>query len=116
MRGTRYVALVPNSRGLDRALAAGVREIAVFGSATETFAQRNLAQSLDGQFEMFAPVVAAAGERGIRVRGYLSVQSLHPHAYSESQLEFLRVLASYTAIALENARSFARLDRVCAKA
>jgi hydroxymethylglutaryl-CoA lyase len=69
----RYPVLVPNERGLDRALAAGVDEIAVFGSATETFAQRNLAQTLDGQFDMFAPVVAAGRQRGMRVRGYLSM-------------------------------------------
>jgi hydroxymethylglutaryl-CoA lyase len=71
--GVRYPVLVPNERGLARALDAGVQEIAVFGSATETFAQRNLAQTLDGQFGMFAPVVAAATERGMRVRGYLSM-------------------------------------------
>ena len=62
--GVRYPVLVPNETGLARALAAGVDEIAVFGSATETFARRNLAQTLDGQFEMFAPVVAAGRDRG----------------------------------------------------
>jgi hydroxymethylglutaryl-CoA lyase len=71
--GVRYPVLVPNQRGLDRAVRAGAGEIAVFGSATETFAQRNLASTLDGQFDMFAPVVAGATERGIRVRGYLSM-------------------------------------------
>jgi hydroxymethylglutaryl-CoA lyase len=71
--GVRYPVLVPNQRGMDRALQAGVSEIAVFGSATDTFAPRNLASSLSGQFDMFAPVVAAAAERGIRVRGYLSM-------------------------------------------
>ncbi len=71
--GVRYPVLVPNERGMARALDAGVTEIAVFGSATETFAQRNLASTLDGQFEMFAPVVTAAAERGLRVRGYLSM-------------------------------------------
>ncbi len=71
--GVRYPVLVPNEAGLARAMAAGVDEIAVFGSSTETFARRNLAQTLDGQFEMFAPVVAAARDRGMRVRGYLSM-------------------------------------------
>src|SRR4051794_19480914 len=47
--------LVPNERGLDRALDKGVRHIAIFGSATETFARRNLNRSLDEQFAMFAP-------------------------------------------------------------
>lgn len=71
--GVRYPALVPNERGLDRALAAGVREIAVFGSATETFAGRNLGRTVAESLEMFAPVVARAREAGLRVRAYLSM-------------------------------------------
>lgn len=71
--GVRYPVLVPNLRGLDGALSAGADEIAVFASATETFAQRNLASSLDGQFAMFAPVVSRAKDAGLRVRGYLSM-------------------------------------------
>ena len=60
--GARPV-LVPNERGLDRALELGCRHIAIFGSATETFAQRNLNRSLDEQFAMFEPTVDA-GARG----------------------------------------------------
>lgn len=71
--GARYPVLVPNERGMERALAAGVTDIAIFGSATETFAQQNLAQTLDGQFAMFEPVVAAARRERIHVRGYLSM-------------------------------------------
>jgi hydroxymethylglutaryl-CoA lyase len=71
--GVRYPVLVPNERGLDRALKAGVRDIAVFGSATETFAQRNLNRTVDASLEMFAPVVARAREAGVSVRGYLSM-------------------------------------------
>lgn len=71
--GVRYPVLVPNEAGMRRAVDAGVEEIAVFAAATETFAQRNLAQTLAGQYEMFAPVVAAGRERGMRVRGYLSM-------------------------------------------
>ncbi|MGH8966229.1 MAG: hydroxymethylglutaryl-CoA lyase, partial [Actinomycetes bacterium] len=48
-----YPVLVPNERGLDRALDAGVTHIAIFGSATETFAKRNLNRTLDEQFAMF---------------------------------------------------------------
>jgi hydroxymethylglutaryl-CoA lyase len=71
--GVRYPVLVPNERGLDRALAAGVRDIAVFGSVTETFAQRNLNRTVKSSLEMFAPVVARAREAGLSVRGYLSM-------------------------------------------
>jgi hydroxymethylglutaryl-CoA lyase len=71
--GVSYPVLVPNERGLDRALAAGVRHIAIFGSATETFAKRNLNSSLDGQFAMFEPVVARARAEGLDVRAYVSM-------------------------------------------
>jgi hydroxymethylglutaryl-CoA lyase len=71
--GVRYPVLVPNERGLDRALEAGVSHVAIFASATETFAQRNLNRSLDSQFEMFDPVVSRARAAGLEVRGYLSM-------------------------------------------
>jgi hydroxymethylglutaryl-CoA lyase len=71
--GTEYPVLVPNERGLDRALAAGVTSIAIFASATETFARRNLNRSFDDQFAMFGPVVRRAREAGLTVRGYLSM-------------------------------------------
>jgi len=73
VEGVRYPVLVPNERGLDRALDKGVTDIAIFGSATETFAQRNLNRSVDESIEMFAPVVARARESGLDVRGYLSM-------------------------------------------
>jgi hydroxymethylglutaryl-CoA lyase len=69
----RMPVLVPNERGLDRALEKGVREIAIFGSATETFAQRNLNRSLDEQFAMFEPTVVRAREAGLDVRAYVSM-------------------------------------------
>jgi hydroxymethylglutaryl-CoA lyase len=65
--------LVPNERGLDRALELGCRHIAIFGSATDTFAQRNLNRSLDEQFVMFEPTVRRAREAGLDVRGYVSM-------------------------------------------
>ena len=65
--------LVPNERGLDRALEAGVAHIAIFGSATESFAQRNLNRRLDEQFTMFEPTVARARAAGIDVRAYVSM-------------------------------------------
>ena len=71
--GIRAPVLVPNERGLDRALTAGVREIAIFASATETFAAKNLNSTLDGQFTMFEPVVRRALDAGLAVRGYVSM-------------------------------------------
>ncbi|MEO5711597.1 MAG: hydroxymethylglutaryl-CoA lyase [Nocardioidaceae bacterium] len=65
--------LVPNERGLDRALEKGLRHVAIFGSATETFAQRNLNRSLDEQFAMFEPTVRRAREAGLDVRAYVSM-------------------------------------------
>jgi hydroxymethylglutaryl-CoA lyase len=65
--------LVPNERGLDRALELGAKHIAIFGSATETFAQKNLNRSLDEQFAMFEPTVARAREHGLDVRAYVSM-------------------------------------------
>ncbi|OKI95742.1 hydroxymethylglutaryl-CoA lyase [Streptomyces sp. CB02058] len=65
--------LVPNERGLDRALALGADRIAVFGSATETFAARNLNRTVDESLAMFEPVVARAKDADVHVRGYLSM-------------------------------------------
>ncbi len=69
----RYPVLVPNERGLDRALARGVTEIAIFGSATETFARRNLNRTVDESLAMFAPVVERARAQGLWVRAYVSM-------------------------------------------
>ncbi len=70
--GLRYPVLVPNLKGLERALAAGVEEIAVFGAASETFTQRNINCSIAESLERFAPVCAEARAAGLRVRGYVS--------------------------------------------
>ncbi|WP_134765755.1 hydroxymethylglutaryl-CoA lyase [Nocardioides sp. 1609] len=71
--GRDLPVLVPNERGLDRALELGLRHVAVFGSATETFAQKNLNRSFDEQFAMFEPTVARARAAGIDVRAYVSM-------------------------------------------
>jgi hydroxymethylglutaryl-CoA lyase len=71
--GVRYPVLVPNQRGFERAMAAAADELAIFVSATETFAKQNLGTTVDGAIEMAAPVVAAAKARGIPVRGYVSM-------------------------------------------
>ena len=70
--GVRYPVLVPNIKGMERALAAGVAEVAVFTGASETFVQHNINTSIAGSIENFTPVVARAREAGVRVRGYIS--------------------------------------------
>ena len=71
--GVRFPVLVPNERGLVRAVDAGVDDLAIFGSATESFARRNLNCSVAESLARFAPVVAEARRRGMRVRAYLSM-------------------------------------------
>ncbi|MBU2976680.1 hydroxymethylglutaryl-CoA lyase [Alteromonas sp. C1M14] len=70
--GVVYSALTPNLHGLEAALNAGVHEVAVFGSASETFSQRNIHCSIEESLARFAPVVTRATEAGIKVRGYVS--------------------------------------------
>jgi hydroxymethylglutaryl-CoA lyase len=70
--GVSYSVLVPNMTGLNAAIAAGAREIAVFAAASETFSQHNINCSIEHSLARFAPVCAAAAENGVRVRGYIS--------------------------------------------
>ena len=70
--GTRYSVLVPNEKGMRRALAAQVDEVAVFTGASETFVQHNIRTSIAGSIANFRPVVEMARQAGIRVRGYIS--------------------------------------------
>ena len=72
LRGVRYTALVPNRQGLERAVAAGASEVAVFAAASETFSRRNINQSIDESLANYAAVCADATAAGLRVRGYLS--------------------------------------------
>jgi hydroxymethylglutaryl-CoA lyase len=70
--GTRYMALVPNLRGLAAAKEAGLTDIAVFAAASETFSQRNINQSIDQSLAAYADVIRTARDADVRVRGYLS--------------------------------------------
>ena len=70
--GVTYTALVPNLQGLDMALAAGCREVAVFAAASEAFSQKNINCSITQSLERFEPVLAKAREAGVAVRGYVS--------------------------------------------
>ncbi|MBI6977211.1 MULTISPECIES: hydroxymethylglutaryl-CoA lyase [Pseudomonas] len=70
--GVTYGALAPNMRGFEDALAAGVKEVAVFAAASEAFSQRNINCSISESLERFAPIMAAAKQHGVSVRGYVS--------------------------------------------
>lgn len=70
--GVVYGALAPNLRGFEDALAAGVKEVAVFAAASQAFSQRNINCSISESLERFAPIMEAARQHGISVRGYVS--------------------------------------------
>ena len=70
--GVAYSVLTPNMKGFEAALAAGAEEVAVFGAASETFSQKNINCSVAESLERFRPVVEAARQHGVRVRGYVS--------------------------------------------
>jgi hydroxymethylglutaryl-CoA lyase len=70
--GVRYTALVPNVAGLDRALAAGVREVAIFAAASESFSLRNINKTIEDSLEGYRAVCTRALDAGLRVRAYLS--------------------------------------------
>jgi isopropylmalate/homocitrate/citramalate synthase len=70
--GTRYPALVPNLRGLERAVQAGVTDVAVFAASTETFSRKNINQTIDESLDNYAAVCERALALGMRVRGYVS--------------------------------------------
>tara|TARA_R110001632_G_scaffold4829_3_gene19914 strand:- start:7520 stop:8428 length:909 start_codon:yes stop_codon:yes gene_type:complete len=72
VKGVTYSALTPNLKGFEAAMLAGADEVAIFGSASETFSQQNINCSIAESLERFKPVVAAAKARGINVRGYVS--------------------------------------------
>jgi len=93
--GVTYSALVPNRHGLERALEAGLGEVAVFLSASETHNQKNANKSIDASLEVFADIVPAARARGVAVRGYLSTVWGCPyegHVPPEQSLRISRAL------------------------
>lgn len=74
-----YSALVPNERGLDGALEAGVGKISIFTAASETFNQRNVNTSIEGALKRFVPVLERAKEAKLTIRGYVSVVTHCPY-------------------------------------
>lgn len=74
-----YSALVPNARGFARAAAVGVKKIAVFTAASESFTQKNINTSIDGSFQRFMAFLPEAKKLGMRVRGYVSTAFWCPY-------------------------------------
>jgi len=70
--GVTYAALTPNMKGFEAAIAANVEEVAIFGAASESFSQKNINCSIDESLARFAPIMAAAKAKNIKVRGYVS--------------------------------------------
>jgi hydroxymethylglutaryl-CoA lyase len=70
--GVEFPVLVPNMKGLERAIEAGVKSIAIFTAASDTFNKRNINMTIDESFANYAPVAARARAEGMRVRGYIS--------------------------------------------
>lgn len=70
--GVTYAALAPNLRGFEDAMAAGVKEVAVFAAASEAFSQRNINCSISESLQRFEPIMDAARQHGVKVRGYVS--------------------------------------------
>ncbi len=89
-RGVRLSALVPNEKGLQRALAAGLREVAVFPAASETFSLRNLNQTIAQALHAAGEICATARAQGITVRGYVSTAFGCPY---EGDVPIARVIA-----------------------
>lgn len=91
--GVDYPVLVPNEKGLERALDAGVRSIAIFTAASETFNRRNINMSIDESFETFTPVALRARQEGVRVRGYVSCACGCPYEGEVAAEKVLEVAA-----------------------
>jgi hydroxymethylglutaryl-CoA lyase len=88
--GVTYAALAPNLRGFEDALAAGVKEVAVFAAASEAFSQRNINCSISESLARFSPIMESARLHGIQVRGYVSCVLGCPY---EGQVEPQQVAA-----------------------
>lgn len=87
----RYPVLVPNLQGLERALAVGVQEVAVFAAASEAFSQRNINASIAESLQRFAPLMDKASEAGVSVRGYVSTVLGCPYQGDVALADVVRV-------------------------
>ncbi len=96
--GVSYPVLVPNLQGYERAMTAGADEIAVFTAASEAFNRKNTNASIDESIERFRSVMEQAGERGVRVRGYVSTVLGCPYQGHVPTADVVRVAAALHAL------------------
>jgi isopropylmalate/homocitrate/citramalate synthase len=89
--GTAYPVLVPNLKGMERAMAAGVRAVAVFTAASESFTRHNIRASIAQSLEHFRPLVVQAQQAGMAVRGYISTVFGCPYEGVVDARQVLRV-------------------------
>jgi hydroxymethylglutaryl-CoA lyase len=92
--GVSYAALTPNMRGFEDAVTAGADEVAIFGSASEGFSKANINATIEESLERFRPVAAAALERGVPVRGYVSCVVECPYDGPVAPASVARVVAA----------------------
>jgi hydroxymethylglutaryl-CoA lyase len=100
--GVRYSVLTPNMKGLEAALACTPDEIVVFGAASEAFSRRNINCSIEESIERFAPVVASAHDRGLKVRGAISCALGCPYEGEVSLDEVERVVGLMKGIGVDH--------------
>ncbi|TJY56793.1 hydroxymethylglutaryl-CoA lyase [Sinimarinibacterium sp. CAU 1509] len=96
--GVRYPVLVPNQQGLQRALAAGVDEIAIFTAASDAFNRKNINASIDESLQRLAPVVEAARAQGLAVRAYVSTVLGCPYQGAVPLTDVVRVVEAVAAM------------------
>jgi len=99
--GVRYPVLVPNERGMARAIAAGADAICVFTAATDAYAEHNIGMSVAASLTAFAPVVVAARERGMWVRAYVSTAFGCPYTGEVSERAVVEVSRSLLALGVD---------------
>ena len=96
----QYPVLVPNVKGMERALAAGVRSIAVFTAASESFTRHNINATIAESLANFRPVVELANRQGVAVRGYISTVFGCPYEGAVAPQKVLDVAQSLLAMGI----------------
>lgn len=99
--GIHYSALVPNERGMLKALKLGLKEIAIFTAASEAFNQRNINCSIAESIDRFKPVLALAKEHSIRVRAYISCALGCPYEGEIKPLSVIKVAKQLLALEID---------------